>query len=42
MSRALDAGGRDNITVAVIPVPSPGGSGGRVHESIPQSTEEPR
>ncbi|GGT49845.1 protein phosphatase 2C domain-containing protein [Actinomadura citrea] len=42
VSRALDAGGRDNITVAVIPVPSPGGSGGRVHESIPQSTEEPR
>ncbi|MGI5203314.1 protein phosphatase 2C domain-containing protein [Spirillospora sp. CA-108201] len=40
--RALDAGGRDNITVAVIPVPPPGGSGGRVHESIPQSTEEPR
>ncbi|MEV3922112.1 PP2C family serine/threonine-protein phosphatase [Actinomadura coerulea] len=42
VSRALEAGGRDNITVAVIPVPSPGGSGGRVHESIPQSTEEPR
>ncbi|WP_240810094.1 protein phosphatase 2C domain-containing protein [Actinomadura sp. WMMA1423] len=40
--RALEAGGRDNITVAVIPVPSPGGSAGRVHESIPESTEQPR
>ncbi|GAA2290577.1 protein phosphatase 2C domain-containing protein [Actinomadura luteofluorescens] len=40
--QALEAGGRDNITVAVIPVPSPGGSGGRVQESIPQSTQEPR
>ncbi|MEU8117434.1 protein phosphatase 2C domain-containing protein [Spirillospora sp. NPDC049024] len=40
--RALEAGGRDNITVAVIPVPSPGGSGSRVHESISQTTEQPR
>ncbi|SFN08989.1 Serine/threonine protein phosphatase PrpC [Actinomadura madurae] len=36
---ALDAGGRDNITVAVIPLPSPGTADGRIHESTPQSTE---
>ncbi|HEY8481710.1 MAG TPA: protein phosphatase 2C domain-containing protein [Spirillospora sp.] len=36
---ALDAGGRDNVTVAVIPLPSPAAP----HESIPsQSTEQPR
>ncbi|TDC57383.1 serine/threonine protein phosphatase [Actinomadura sp. KC345] len=38
---ALDAGGRDNITVAVIPHPSPGGPQSRVNESTPQSTEQP-
>jgi serine/threonine protein phosphatase PrpC len=36
---ALDAGGRDNITVAVIPLPSPGTPDSRIHESTPQSTE---
>ncbi|NKZ05938.1 protein phosphatase 2C domain-containing protein [Actinomadura latina] len=41
---ALDAGGRDNITVAVIPLPSPAPSSHRQAESreIPQSTEQPR
>lgn len=39
---ALDAGGRDNITVAVIPLPSPAAPQPRTHESIPQSTEQPR
>ncbi|TDC87950.1 serine/threonine protein phosphatase [Actinomadura sp. 7K507] len=39
---ALDAGGRDNITVAVIPHPAPGGPQSRVNESTPQSTEQPR
>ncbi|TDE25098.1 protein phosphatase 2C domain-containing protein [Actinomadura sp. 6K520] len=37
--RALDAGGRDNITVAVIPIPSPRSPHSRIHESIPHSTE---
>lgn len=40
--RALDAGGRDNITVVVIPHPSPAAPHERTHESIPQSTEQPR
>ncbi|WP_433468054.1 PP2C family serine/threonine-protein phosphatase [Spirillospora sp. CA-128828] len=40
--QALDAGGRDNITVAVIPLPSPGTTDSRIHESIPQITEQPR
>ncbi|MGP4028010.1 protein phosphatase 2C domain-containing protein [Actinomadura sp. 3N407] len=39
---ALDAGGRDNITVAVIPLPSPTAPQSRIHESTPQSTEQPR
>jgi serine/threonine protein phosphatase PrpC len=39
---ALDAGGRDNITVAVIPLPSPGTPDSRIPESTPQSTEQPR
>ncbi|TYK48294.1 PP2C family serine/threonine-protein phosphatase [Actinomadura decatromicini] len=39
---ALDAGGRDNITVAVIPLPPPAVPQSRVHPSIPQSTEQPR
>ncbi|TDD68812.1 serine/threonine protein phosphatase [Actinomadura darangshiensis] len=42
VARALDAGGRDNITVAVIPLPSPGTPDSRIHESTPQSTEQPR
>ncbi|WP_243719703.1 protein phosphatase 2C domain-containing protein [Actinomadura sp. KC06] len=40
--RALDAGGRDNITVAVIPLPSPAAPQSRIHESTTQSTEQPR
>ncbi|MFG2086570.1 MULTISPECIES: protein phosphatase 2C domain-containing protein [unclassified Spirillospora] len=39
---ALDAGGRDNITVAVIPLPSPTSPQSRIHESTPESTEQPR
>ncbi|XRQ03610.1 protein phosphatase 2C domain-containing protein [Actinomadura welshii] len=39
---ALEAGGRDNITVAVIPLPAPDSPQSRIHESIPQSTEQPR
>lgn len=42
---ALDAGGRDNITVAVIPLPSPASSVPRLpaqSRDIPQSTEQPR
>ncbi|MGH3241561.1 MAG: PP2C family protein-serine/threonine phosphatase, partial [Spirillospora sp.] len=39
---ALDAGGRDNITVAVIPLPSPAAPQSRIHESTTQSTEQPR
>ncbi|WP_230421525.1 PP2C family serine/threonine-protein phosphatase [Actinomadura soli] len=39
---ALDAGGRDNITVAVIPLPSPAAPQSLIHESTTQSTEQPR
>ncbi|TDB85612.1 protein phosphatase 2C domain-containing protein [Actinomadura sp. 7K534] len=39
---ALDAGGRDNITVAVIPIPAPRSPHSSIHESIPHSTEQPR
>ncbi|MFI0409626.1 PP2C family protein-serine/threonine phosphatase [Actinomadura sp. 3N508] len=40
---ALDAGGRDNITVAVIPLPSPAAAPqSRIHEGTTQSTEQPR
>ncbi|GAA4228932.1 hypothetical protein GCM10022254_20210 [Actinomadura meridiana] len=40
--RALDAGGRDNITVVVIPLPSPAAPQSRIHESTTPSTEQPR
>ncbi|MFB4310942.1 protein phosphatase 2C domain-containing protein [Actinomadura sp. GTD37] len=41
---ALDAGGRDNITVAVIPLPSPAAGHRPTAQSLdtPQSTEQPR
>ncbi|RFS85722.1 serine/threonine protein phosphatase [Actinomadura spongiicola] len=39
---ALDAGGRDNITVAVIPLPSPAAPQSSIPQSTSPSTEQPR